>query len=80
MMKEFYYAMNGGSPQIGHKGNNANVIFRWEGSEYSGVATADELYRTMGNIGVCIEFELLEVNVPIDFLATQGFSLRRDAR
>jgi len=29
---------------------------------------------------VCIEFELLEVKVPMTFLGTEGFSLRRDGR
>jgi hypothetical protein len=50
------------------------------GSECSGVATAHDFYRTVGNIDVCTESELLEVNVPIVFLGTVGFSPRRDGR
>jgi hypothetical protein len=34
----------------------------------------------MGNIDVCTESELLEVKVPIVFLATVGFSPPRDGR
>jgi hypothetical protein len=34
----------------------------------------------MGNIDVYTESELLEVKVPLDFLGTVGFSLRREGR
>jgi len=44
------------------------------------VPTAHDLYRTMGNIDVCIESKLLEVNVPIVFLGTVGFSPPREGR
>jgi hypothetical protein len=37
----------------------------------SGVATAHNLYRTMGNMDVFTDAALLEVKVPINFL---GFS------
>ncbi len=33
-----------------------------------------DLYKIMGNICVCIEFELLKVKVPSVFLGTVGFS------
>lgn len=37
------------------------------------------LYKYMGDIDVCIEFEMLKVKVPIIFLGTVGFSpLGRD--
>jgi hypothetical protein len=42
------------------------------------VATGYNLYRTIGNINVYTESELLEVKVPLDFLGTVGFSLRRE--
>jgi hypothetical protein len=44
------------------------------------VATEHNLYKTIRNIYVCIEFELLKVKVPSVFLGTVGFSLRRDGR
>ena len=44
------------------------------------MATVHDLYRTMGNIDVCTESELLEVKVPIVFLGTVGFSPPRDGR
>jgi hypothetical protein len=46
-----------------------------KGLECSGVATEHDLYKTMGNIGVCIEFELLKVKVPSVFLGTVGGTL-----
>ena len=55
--------------------------FRGErGPECSGVATAHDMYRTMGNIDVCTESELLVVKVPIVFLGMVGFSPPRDGR
>jgi hypothetical protein len=39
-----------------------------------------DLYKIIGNVDVCIEFELLEVKVPIIFLGTVGFSLHREGR
>ena len=37
-------------------------------------------YKTLGAFDVYTESELLEVKVPIIFLCTVGFSLRRDRR
>jgi hypothetical protein len=37
------------------------------GPDRSGVTTAHDLHRTMGNINVCTESELLKVKVPIFF-------------
>jgi hypothetical protein len=42
------------------------------------VATEQDLFKTIGNIGVCIEFELLKVKVPIVFLGIVGFSPPRE--
>jgi hypothetical protein len=44
------------------------------------VATEHDLYQNIGDIDVCIEFEVVKVKVPIIFLGTVGFSLRRDGR
>jgi hypothetical protein len=51
-----------------------------EGITYLVVATEYVLYETIGNINVCTESELLKVEVPVVFLGTVGFSLRRDGR
>jgi hypothetical protein len=47
---------------------------------YLRVATEYDLYKTIGNIDVCTEYELRKVKVPVFFLGTVGFSLRRDGR
>jgi hypothetical protein len=44
------------------------------------VASEHDLYKNMGNIDECIDFEMFKVKVPIIFLGTAGFSLRRDGR
>jgi len=44
------------------------------------VATAHDLYRTIVNINVCVEFKLFKVKVPLIFFGTVGFSRRRDGR
>jgi hypothetical protein len=51
------------------------------GSECFGVATEHDLYKKYirGN-DLRIDFEMLKVKVPINFLGTVGFSLRRDGR
>ena len=38
------------------------------------------LIQNIGDVYVCTDFEILEVKVPIIFLGTVGFSLRRDGR
>jgi hypothetical protein len=48
------------------------------GSECLGVATEHDLYKSIGDVNVCTEFEMLKVKVPINFLGTVGFSLRRE--
>jgi hypothetical protein len=53
-----------------------HVIFWWEGSECLG-ATEHDLYKNIGDVDVCIEFEMLEVKVPIISLGTVAFSLPR---
>jgi hypothetical protein len=39
-----------------------------------------DLYKENGDIDMCIDFEILKVKVPIRFLGTMGFSLRREGR
>ena len=50
------------------------------GLEYPRVATEYDLQKIIMCVDVCIEFKLLKVKVPIIFLGTVGFSLRRDGR
>jgi hypothetical protein len=38
------------------------------------------LYKNIGVIEVCTEFDMFEIRVPIIFLGTVGFSLRREGR
>lgn len=45
-----------------------------------GMATEHDLYKIIKDIDVCTEFEMLQVKVPISFLGTVGFSLRREGR
>jgi hypothetical protein len=44
------------------------------------VAIVHNLYRIIGNITMCEEFEMLNVKVPIIFFGMVGFSPRRDRR
>jgi len=52
VVKESYYAMKGGSLQIRREGNDANEhnFLGGRAPECLGVATAHDLYRTIGNI------------------------------
>jgi hypothetical protein len=44
------------------------------------VATEHDTYKIIRIINVCRGSELLKVKVPVVFLGTVGFSLRRDGR
>ena len=44
------------------------------------MATERDLYKIIGDVGVCTRFDLLKVKVPIIFLGMVGFSPRRDRR
>jgi hypothetical protein len=78
MVKEFGHAINGGFPQIGRR---CNYSFRsGRGSECLGVATEHDLYKNIGDVDVCTEFEMLKVKVLIIFLGTVGFLLPREGR
>jgi hypothetical protein len=46
----------------------------------SGVAMERDVYKEIGDIDVCIKFEMLKIKVPITFLGTVGFSPRREGR
>ena len=39
-----------------------------------------DLSKNVRFINVCVDFETLQFKVPINFLGTVGFSLRRDGR
>ena len=81
MVKEFYYANERRLSVNQARRRRCERNFLAErGPDCLGVAIAHDLYRTMGNIDVCAESELLEVKVPIVFLGTVGFSPRREGR
>ena len=44
------------------------------------MATEHGVCKNMRDIDPCTDFEMLKVEVPIIFLGTVGFSLRRDGR
>lgn len=44
------------------------------------MATGHDLYKNIGDIGVCTEFKMLKVKVPVIFLGTVDFSLPREGR
>jgi len=50
------------------------------GVQCLGVAIEHDLYKNIGDIYVCTDFEMLEVEVPTIFFGTQGFSARRNGR
>lgn len=45
-----------------------------------GIAIAHDLHRTVVNIIVCAEIQLVKVKVPLMCLGTEGVSPRRDGR
>ena len=42
------------------------------------MATEHDLYKTIRDVDMCTEFEMLKVQVPIIFLGIVGFSLLRE--
>jgi len=56
------------------------VIFWWEGLECSRVAMEYDLYKSLGDVDMCRKFDMFEVQVPIIFFGTVGFSPHRDGR
>ena len=44
------------------------------------MAIEHELCKNIGDIDVCTEFDIFQVEVHIIFLGTVGFSLRREGR
>jgi len=47
---------------------------------FLGVTTEYNLQKIIRDIALCVNFEILEFNVPVIFSGTEGFSARRDAR
>ena len=78
VVEESCYAIKGGSPQIKREGDDAILIF-----EVAEVKSIREwlkhinLFKIIGNIDISTESELLEVKVPMAFLATKGRTLFR---
>jgi hypothetical protein len=70
VVKELYFAINRDIPQTRREGDNARVIFWWEGLEYSGAAMEHDLYKNLGHIDMCREFAMFKVKVPIIFSGT----------
>ena len=56
------------------------VILDQMGPRCLGIAIALNLYKVIVNINVCTEFELFEIEVPLNFLGPVGFSTRREGR
>jgi hypothetical protein len=48
--------------------------------ECSRVVTDHDSCANLRDVDVCMDFEIFEVKVPINFLGTAGVSLRRDGR
>jgi len=44
------------------------------------VAREYDLYKYLGDVDMCEVFNVFEVEVPVNFLGTEGFSPRRDRR
>jgi len=44
------------------------------------VVTAYDLYKTIVNASVCVEFKLLKIKVPLIFSGMVGFPRPRDGR
>jgi hypothetical protein len=55
-------------------------FFGERGSECLGLAIEPNLYKEMRDIDKCKDLEMLKVKVPIRFLGTMGFWLRREGR
>ena len=49
-----------------------------KGLEYLNLATEHNIFKNIRNIDMYIDFEMIKVKVPMKFLGTAGFSLRRD--
>jgi len=80
VVKELDYAIKGNSLQIRRDSDDENINFWWEGSECLGVVREHDLYKNIGDIYMCADFERVKVKVPIIFFGTEGFSARRDGR
>jgi hypothetical protein len=75
LLKELCCAIKG-TYRIRKSGARATMRIEFSsgrGLEYLRLATEHDLYKTIGDIDVCTEFEILKVKVPIVFLGTVGF-------
>jgi hypothetical protein len=57
------------------EGDDTDCNFLVGGVECSGVAIEHDLYKNIGNINVCTNFEMFNVKVLISFFGTQGWTL-----
>ena len=56
------------------------AISSGRGLEYSRMAMEHDLYRSLGDVDMCREFDMFKVKVPIIFFGTVCFSPHRDGR
>ncbi len=70
MVEEVCYAIKGDSLQNQAQGDDANMIFSVGGIKVSGVAMEYILQKIIGDIAVCIDLMILEVDVLVKFSGT----------
>ena len=75
MVKEFRCAIKGAFRKSGARAMMPTEFSSRKGSECLGVATEHDLYKNIGDIDMCTEFEKHKVKVPVIFLGSVGFSL-----
>ena len=65
MVKELCCAINRDFPQIRREGDDANVIFWWEGLRVFRGGHGTRLIQNVRDVDMCTEFDMFEVKVPI---------------
>jgi hypothetical protein len=78
VVEESCYATKRGSPQSGHEGDDAIVIFQVARVRRVQESAAYDRYKFMEKFDAWTEVLSLEVEVPMDFLVAGCFSLPRD--
>jgi hypothetical protein len=74
VVKELCCAINGDFLQTRREGDDTNVFSGGRGSEFSGVATEHDLYKNIGDVDVCTEFEMLK-SMYLSFFSAQWVSV-----
>jgi hypothetical protein len=67
-------------PSVQPNQHTIYTAFRGRGDLATLYSTEHDLCKNLGDIDACTDFEMLKVKVPIIFLGTAGFSLRREGR